>query len=289
MLKVLITGKNGQLGSTFRELSSSVSKIDFVFKDSKELDITIFDHVNEVLRQEKPDVVINCAAYTAVDRAEEEPIQADLVNHLGVQNLAQYCKDSDIGLIHISTDYVFDGKKGTPYEVDDATNPINVYGKTKLAGELAMRKIDPKGCIIRTSWVYSKHGSNFVKTMLRLGKERSEIKVVDDQFGSPTYATDLASACLNLLKNFDNWPPETKVFHYSNEGMISWYNFASEIMKLAELNCAVKPVSSNEYLTLASRPKMTSLMVNNHIFLNQTKKWQNSLYIFLTEVYGLKQ
>jgi dTDP-4-dehydrorhamnose reductase len=259
MLKVLITGKNGQLGSTFQELSSSVQDVEFIFKDSKELDITVFEQVKEVLRQEKPDVVINCAAYTAVDRAEEEPEQADRVNHLGVHNLAQNCKNLEIGLIHISTDYVFDGEKGASYEVDDATNPINVYGKTKLAGELAMQKINPKGCIIRTSWVYSKYGSNFVKTMLRLGQEKDEINVVADQFGSPTYAPDLAKACLYLLKNFDNWQKETVVYHYSNEGVISWYEFAKEIMKEAELDCQVKPIESKDYKTLAKRPRNSAL------------------------------
>lgn len=261
MLKVLITGKNGQLGSTFQELSSSVQDVEFIFKDSKELDITVLEQVKEELLGEKPDVVINCAAYTAVDRAEDEPIQADLVNHIGVQNLAQTCKDQGIGMIHISTDYVFDGEKGAPYEVDDATNPINVYGKTKLAGELVMRKINPKGCIIRTSWVYSKHGSNFVKTMLRLGQEKDEINVVADQYGSPTYAPDLANACLYLLKNFYNWQKETEVYHYSNEGVISWYTFAKEIMTLAELDCQVNPISSDEYKTLARRPNYSTLQV----------------------------
>jgi dTDP-4-dehydrorhamnose reductase len=259
MLKVLITGKNGQLGSTFQELPSSVLDFDFIFKDSKELDITNLSQVEAVFRVEKPDVVINCAAYTAVDRAEEEPMQADLVNHIGVQNLAQTCNEQGIGMIHISTDYVFDGEKGAPYEVDDATNPINVYGKTKLAGELAMRKINPKGCIIRTSWVYSKYGSNFVKTMLRLGQEKDEINVVADQFGSPTYAPDLANACLSLLRNFKNWQHGTKVYHYSNEGIITWYEFAKKIMKLAELDCQVKPIESKDYKTLVKRPRNSAL------------------------------
>jgi dTDP-4-dehydrorhamnose reductase len=259
MLKVLITGKNGQLGSTFQELTSSVSDVDFIFKDSKELDITNLSQVEAVLREEKPDVIINCAAYTAVDRAEEEPEKADLVNHIGVYNLAKNCKDLDIALIHISTDYVFDGEKGAPYEVDDATNPINVYGKTKLAGELAMRKINPMGCIIRTSWVYSKYGSNFVKTMLRLGQEKDEINVVADQFGSPTYAPDLANACLSLLRNFKNWQHGTKVYHYSNEGIITWYEFAKKIMKLAELDCQVKPIESKDYKTLVKRPRNSAL------------------------------
>ena len=262
MLKVLITGKNGQLGSTFQELSFSVQDIEFIFKDSKELDITVLEQIEVVLRQEQPDVVINCAAYTAVDRAEEEPEKVDLVNHIGVYNLAKNCKDLDIGLIHISTDYVFDGEKGTPYEVDDAMDPINVYGKTKLAGELAMQKINPKGCIIRTSWVYSKYGNNFVKTILRLGHEKDEINVVADQYGSPTYATDLANACISFMKDFKNWTGETEVYHYSNEGVISWYDFAVEIMKQADLKCNVIPVSSIEFRTIARRPTYSAM--NSH-------------------------
>jgi dTDP-4-dehydrorhamnose reductase len=289
MLKVLITGKNGQLGSTFQELSSFVQDIEFIFKDSKELDITVLEQIEVVLRQEQPDVVINCAAYTAVDRAEEEPEKVDLVNHIGVYNLAKNCKDLDIGLIHISTDYVFDGEKGTSYEVDDATNPINVYGKTKLAGELAMQKINPKGCIIRTSWVYSKYGNNFVKTILRLGHEKDEINVVADQYGSPTSATDLANACLYLLKNFENWQSETKIYHYSNEGVVSWYEFANEIMKQAELKCKVSPILSKDYVTLAKRPKKTAMQLDTFVFANQIKNWKNSLTNLFTNNYGLKQ
>lgn len=259
MLKVLITGKNGQLGSTFQELATSVADIEFTFKDAKELNITDFKQVELVIGLERPDIIVNCAAYTAVDRAEEEPEQADLVNHIGVKNLAMVCQKRNIGLIHISTDYVFDGEKGSPYEVGDPTNPINVYGKTKLAGELAMQKINPKGCIIRTSWVYSKYGSNFVKTMLRLGGERESITVVADQFGSPTYAPDLANACITLIQNYGNWKDGTKIYHYSNEGVISWYEFAAEIMKQKKLNCSVSPVPSSEYRTVAERPRFSAL------------------------------
>lgn len=281
MLKVLITGKNGQLGSTFQELSSSVQDVEFIFKDSKELDITVLEQVQEVLLLEEPDLVINCAAYTAVDRAEEEAEQADLVNHLGVHNLAQNCKDLDIGLIHISTDYVFDGEKGAPYEVDDPTNPINVYGRTKLAGELAMRKINPKGCIIRTSWVYSKHGSNFVKTMLRLGQEKDEISVVADQFGTPTYAPNLANVCIRLIKSFDKWKEGTEIYHYSNEGVISWHEFARAIMKEAKLKCKVNPIGTDDYPTSAKRPKNSALNPCLSGFDFFVTPWTNALIDFL--------
>ncbi|MDG0972639.1 MAG: dTDP-4-dehydrorhamnose reductase [Crocinitomicaceae bacterium] len=288
MLKVLITGKNGQLGSTFQELATSVADIEFIFKDSKELDITDFKQVEGVLSTDKPNIIVNCAAYTAVDRAEEEPEQADLVNHIGVKNLAMMCKNRNIGLIHISTDYVFDGEKGSPYEVADPTNPINVYGKTKLAGELAMQAINPNGCIIRTSWVYSKYGSNFVKTMLRLSKEKDEINVVADQYGSPTYATDLANACISLMKNVENWKDGTEIYHYSNEGVISWYEFAKEIMVITKINCNVIAIESKKFKTLARRPKRTALNPHPQKILGNLVNWKESLVINLKEKDGLE-
>jgi dTDP-4-dehydrorhamnose reductase len=288
MLKVLITGKNGQLGSTFQELAKSVADIEFTFKDAKELNITDFKQVELVIGLERPDIIVNCAAYTAVDRAEEEPEQADLVNHIGVKNLAMVCQKRNIGLIHISTDYVFDGEKGSPYEVGDPTNPINVYGKTKLDGELAMQKINPKGCIIRTSWVYSKYGSNFVKTMLKLGKEKDEINVVADQYGSPTYATDLANACISLMNDFKNWMNKTETYHYSNEGIISWHEFAKEIMEINELNCVVTPIDTDEYPNLARRPKKTAFKSNQNKLFCSSIDWKQSLNNFLNKNNGLE-
>lgn len=278
MLKVLITGKNGQLGSTFQELSSSVDDVEFIFKDSKELDITVFEQVKEVLLQETPDVVINCAAYTAVDRAEEAPEQADRVNHLGVHNLALTCKDLGIGLIHISTDYVFDGTNHRPYLESDLPNPQSVYGKSKLAGEEAMKRVNPSNSIIiRTSWVYSPLGNNFVKTMLRLAKERTELNVVADQIGTPTYAKDLAKTILQIVPQLNN--EQVEVYHYSNEGACSWYDFAKAIFELKKIDMTLNPIESEQYPTPAKRP-FYSVMNKNKIkeaFSMEVPHWREAL------------
>jgi dTDP-4-dehydrorhamnose reductase len=282
MIKILVTGKNGQLGSSLQELSTEFLNLEFVFKDSKELDIADRNTVEKILYHDRPDVVINCAAYTLVDLAEEKTDRADLVNHIGVENLATICLELGIGLIHISTDYVFNGEKREPYEIADPTDPINIYGISKLAGEQAMQRIGPKGAIIRTSWVYSRYGSNFVKTMLRLGGERDVLNVVDDQFGSPTNALDLARACLYLVQNMEEWDTSTKVYHYSNQGIISWYEFAKEIMKLSGLTCRINPVSSAEYKTKAKRPSYSVLKYNMDKSLQ--KDYRESLQNFLNSI-----
>lgn len=278
-MKILITGANGQLGMSFRKIAPQHPEHNFSFFGSKQLDITSPSSIQKAFKETQPDVIINCAAYTAVDRAEDEPEKAYTVNAEGVKNIVNACKEFNSALIHISTDYVFDGMKGSPYTESDETNPINVYGESKLAGEQHVINSNLKSLVIRASWVYSEYGSNFVKTMLRLGKERASISVVDDQLGSPTYAGDLAEACLIIIGQQEKWVNERKVYHYSNEGSISWYEFAQEIMCQAKLNCIVNPVNSESYPTRARRPHYAVLncsLIRNRFILD-TKPWRESL------------
>ena len=228
MNNILVTGGNGQLGSELKEIAPNYQDYNFLFTDVKDLDITNHTAVAAFIESNNITVIINCAAYTAVDKAESEPELADAINHLAVTNFAQIAKDKNIKLIHISTDYVFDGNNHKPYVETDTPNPQSVYGKTKLDGELAMQQINPaNSIIIRTSWVYSKFGNNFVKTMLRLAETRDEISVVTDQVGTPTNAADLAKAILNILPQIKNEIVE--LFHYSNEGVCCWYDFAKTV------------------------------------------------------------
>jgi dTDP-4-dehydrorhamnose reductase len=255
MSNVLVTGSNGQLGSEIRELSEGDT---FFFTDSSSLDISELELVKKFIKEKEIDVIINCAAYTAVDKAEEDEKQADKINHVAVKNLAQISKDNDIKLIHVSTDYVFDGKNYKPYCEDDTTNPNSVYGTTKLAGENALKDIAPENSIIiRISWVYSSYGNNFVKTMIKLGKSKDELGVIYDQVGTPTYARDLAKVILDIYPKLENEKPE--IYHYTNEGVLSWYDFAKEIMKMAKLPCKVNPIETKEYPTPAKRPHFSLL------------------------------
>ncbi|HBI39562.1 MAG TPA: dTDP-4-dehydrorhamnose reductase [Tenacibaculum sp.] len=259
-MNILVTGASGQLGSDIRENSTEFSQYNFFFKDSKSLDITNLEKVKEVIKENGIDVIINCAAYTAVDKAEFEELNAESVNSLGVQNLVSALKGKR-KLIHISTDYVFNGKSYEPYKEEDTVGPIGVYGKTKRLGEEHILNSEVESLIIRTSWVYSSFGNNFVKTMLRLGKERNELYVIFDQIGSPTYARDLAQVCLNAIdKDFSKL---SKIYHYSNEGVASWYDFAKAIMEISGINCKVKPIETKEYPTPAKRP--------NYSLLNKSK------------------
>ncbi len=259
-MNILVTGASGQLGSEIRENSTEFSQYNFFFKDSKSLDITNLEKVKEVIKENEIDVVINCAAYTAVDKAEFEELNAESVNSLGVQNLVSALNGKG-KLIHISTDYVFNGNSYEPYKEEDTVGPIGVYGKTKRLGEEHILNSEVESLIIRTSWVYSSFGNNFVKTMLRLGKERNELYVIFDQIGSPTYARDLAQVCLNAIdKDFSKL---SKIYHYSNEGVASWYDFAKAIMEISGINCKVKPIETKEYPTPAKRP--------NYSLLNKSK------------------
>ena len=255
-MRVLITGSNGQLGSEIRELAASYKKLNFVFKDLPELDICNFNLLQSFIIENNINVVINCAAYTTVDKAEEESIIATKVNYEGVLNIANALQTVNGKLIHISTDYVFDGDYFLPYEESDSVSPIGVYGKTKRAGELAVINADIDSIVIRTSWLYSSYGNNFVKTMLRLGNEKENLGVIFDQVGTPTYARDLAKTCLEILceDSSVNISKNGNLYHYSNEGVTSWYDFAISIMELGGVNCKVKPIQTKDYPTLARRP-----------------------------------
>ncbi len=257
MPNVLVTGCKGQLGSELQELSGTY-EYNFYFTDRDSLDITDKSQIETFVKNNTIDTIINTAAYTAVDKAEEDQENADTVNHLATKYLAELAKEHNIKLIHISTDYVFDGKNYKPYNEDNVTNPNGVYGATKLAGEKAMQEINPtNSIIIRTSWVYSSFGANFVKTMLRLGKERDSLGVIFDQVGTPTYARDLAKAILDILPQINS--DKVEIYHYSNEGVLSWYDFAKEIMRMAKLECKINPIETKEYPTPAARPHYSLL------------------------------
>ncbi len=290
-MRILVTGKNGQLGRSIHKLVTNTEQTDdFVFVGREELDLSNENNIARYFEGNAFDIIINCAAHTAVDKAEEEEVLANQINHLAVSQLAQIAKNQQAKLLHISTDYVFDGESDKPYIETDETNPINVYGRTKLAGEKIIQEVMPNDVvIIRTSWVYSEFGNNFVKTMLRLGKERGELNVVNDQIGSPTYATDLANAILDIVKNktFKEVGQEIQVYHYSNEGEISWYEFAQEIFELAKMDCKANPIKKEDYPTPAQRPKNTSLNKENivrHFDLDLTY-WKKSVKACIHEIF----
>ena len=287
-MRILVTGKGGQLGRSIQDLVVSTEQNDdFIFTGRKELDLSNENSIDRYFRANDGfDVVVNCAAYTAVDKAEGEQELADQINHLAVKKMAEIAIKQKAKLIHISTDYVFDGESDEPYTEVSKVNPINSYGKTKLAGEFAIRELMPiNAIIIRTSWVYSEYGNNFVKTMLELDKEKSEINVVADQIGSPTYAANLARVVLAILnkKNYRCKKNKTEVYHYSNKGRVSWYDFAKEIFRLKESKCLVHPMSTTQYPTIARRPKNTLMSADKIIkeFDVDIESWRSSLRRFL--------
>jgi len=254
--KILVIGSNGQLGKSIQDIASQYMHLSFVFTDRNVLDITNNKKIQEFFKDNLFDAVLNCAAYTAVDKAETDIENARLVNAIAVKYLAQETAKQNIPFFHISTDYVFDGTKAIPRLENDNVNPIGIYGQTKLEGENFALTINSKTCIIRTSWVYSKHGNNFVKTMLRLFNEKAEIGVINDQIGSPTYALDLAHAILNILskKNI-----VYGIFNYSNEGACTWYDFATKIKEITHANCIINPIPTAAYPTPAKRPAFSLL------------------------------
>ena len=257
---VLVTGSSGQVGNEIKAISSDYS-YNFFFTDRNNIDITSKDSIKEFCKTNNINVIINCAAYTAVDKAQSDEINADLINRKAVKKLALVSQELNIKLIHISTDYVFDGKNFKPYCEEFQTNPQSIYGKTKLDGENEMRDINPKNSIIiRTSWIYSYYGNNFVKTMLRLGKEKEELGVIFDQVGTPTYAAHLAKTILDIVPQIEN--SKVEIYNYSNEGVLSWYDFAKEIMKMAKLNCKINPIETYQYPTPAKRPHFSLLNKN---------------------------
>ena len=260
-MRILVTGSNGQLGSEIRDIACNYKKADFVFSEFSDLDICSLNQVKKFITNYKINSIINCAAYTDVNKAESDAETAKNTNTNGVSNLLKVLKTVNGKLIQISTDYVFDGKQSLPYKESDSVNPIGVYGKTKRDSELKVINSEVDAIVIRTSWLYSSYGNNFVKTMLRLGLKKDELSVIADQLGTPTYAKDLAKVCLDILcsEKQKKISENGKLYHYSNEGMISWYDFASEILKLGAIKCRILPVLSKDYPSKAKRPHYSVL------------------------------
>jgi dTDP-4-dehydrorhamnose reductase len=255
-MKVLVIGSDGQLGLEFQKISNSYDSLSWVFSTIKTLDLLKLDTISSFLNDINPSVIINCAAYTNVDKAEIEFDKADLINHKAIDVISKWTSLNKKKLIHISTDYVFDGLSNMPFFENSKTKPVNEYGSSKLKGEIACLKNDLNSIVIRTSWLYSSFGKNFVKTMIDLMKKYNSVKVVNDQIGSPTYAYDLVKVILKLIVNYKN---ESGLFHYSNEGEISWFEFAKSIKEIYNLNCEIIGVSSKEFKTLAKRPQYSLL------------------------------
>ncbi len=258
-MKVLITGSKGQLGLSIKKLAPEFPDYRFIYTDVEELDITKADDIRKFISDTNPEVIINCAAYTAVDKAEEDTEKAHLLNTTAPGYLAKAASENNILLIHISTDFIFGGDRKTPYTEEDKAVPESVYAKTKADGEQEVVKNSKRAVIFRTSWLYSEFGHNFVKTILRLAEERQEINVVNDQIGTPTYATDLAETILRLLPELTKINQGTEIIHFSNEGIASWYDFAKEIVQQSGLKCKVNPISTEQYPLPAKRPAYSVL------------------------------
>lgn len=283
MIKILITGRHGQLGSELHDLKESYPQHQMVFVDREEMDLSNPEQIIEVLNTEKPQIIVSAGAYTAVDKAESDQELCDAVNHIAVKTIGAWASENNAKVIHISTDYVFDGTSETPLKETDAPDPINVYGLTKLHGEQALRASGAAYVIIRTAWVYSVYGANFVKTMIRLMSEREEIGVVADQVGTPTYARDLASTIMQVIE-----APEfvQGVFHYSNEGKISWHDFAVAIKEIKGFSTKVNAINSDAFPTPAKRPNF-SLLDKSKIketYQVAVPDWKTSLEEMLAKV-----
>lgn len=277
---VVVTGKNGQLGWELMQLAEQYSNLfDFLFIDRSQLDLLDENGITLFFKQYQPAYFIHCAAYTAVDKAESEQDVAYRINAAAVAQIAHHCKMSNTVLIHVSTDYVFDGKGVTPYKIDTPTDPINYYGYTKRVGEELALQNNPATVIIRTSWLYSSHGHNFVKTMLRLMRERDLVKVVTDQRGCPTYAHDLAETIMQIVTDAHHNTLHTGIFHYSNTGETNWYEFAKAIRDAVGFTCVVEPITTADYPTPAKRPgysvmDLTEITEQYGVVLHQ---WKDSL------------
>ncbi len=287
---VLVTGANGQLGQAIQSISEKYAEVDFVFCDSSFLDITNLINVNQVFNQIKPDYCINAAAYTAVDKAETETEKAYLINVIGAKHLAEACKINNTILLHVSTDFVFDGSmtslhEKSGYTEEDIPNPTGVYGQTKLEGEKAIQETFDHYFIIRTSWVYSKFANNFMKTMLRLGSEKDSLSVVNDQIGTPTNAVDLAEAIIEIIlhteysRNVSSSDSNFGIYNFSNEGQCSWYDFANKIFEENNITIDLKPIPTTSYPTLAKRPAFSVLDKTKikRVFGLKINKWEDSL------------
>lgn len=276
MKKILVTGANGQLGQCLQKISSQFEEFEFIFTDSETLDITNKEEVNDFFWQNAPDFCINAAAYTAVDLAETDIEKAFLVNADGTENLAEACAENNAQFIHVSTDYVFDGENNLAYTEEDFTNPLGVYGASKLAGDELALEVNPCSVILRTSWVYSEFGKNFVKTMLNLFATKEELSIVADQFGQPTNANDLAEAIMKIIKSEKITPG---IFNFSNLGRISWFDFAEKIAELSEAKIKLNAIETSQYPTPAKRPKNSVLDLDkiSKTYAVPLKPWEESL------------
>lgn len=286
---VLVTGANGQLGQSIQFIANKYPNIQFVYTDFQEMDITNIENCQAVFAKHQPHFCINTAAYTAVDKAESESDKAHLINAVGPENLAKVCKEFDTILVHISTDFIFDGTSKVPYLETDIPNPKSIYGQTKLDGELAIQKNWEKHFIVRTSWVYSQFGANFMKTMLRLASERDSLSVVNDQIGTPTNAVDLAEVLIKII-NTENPTPNTQrpfgIYNFSNEGVCSWYDFAKEIFYQSKVTIDLNSILTEAYPTPAKRPAYSVLDKTKikKVFGVEIKNWKESLTISLNHL-----
>ncbi|MCV9878025.1 dTDP-4-dehydrorhamnose reductase [Brenneria izbisi] len=283
-MKILLTGAKGQLGRCFQDRLPPEWEIQAT--DADELDITDIEQVRQAVEQFQPDTIVNAAAYTAVDKAESEPLLAELINVTGPANLATVAHENKIRLVHVSTDYVFDGKATHPYTENSPTNPLSVYGRTKLAGEQAVMKAASDSIIVRTAWVFSEYGNNFVKTMIRLAKERDKLSIVSDQRGCPSYAGDIALAIITLLQQ----QAEKGIYHYCGDEEVSWYEFTKVIFNIAKKKGVIKsipslaPITTQQYPTPANRPSYSSLNCSKIRKLNIVlSDWENRLKDIITE------
>ena len=282
-MKILVTGKNGQLGKSIHKIvTNNEQNSEFVFVDREALDLSSQDSIINYFNNNSFDIIINCAAYTAVDKAEKEVELANYINHLAISKIAEISNKHKVKLIHISTDFIFDGVSEKAYLESDDPSPLNIYGKSKLAGELAVcAAMQKNAIIIRTSWLYSEYSNNFVNTILRKAQKFDELSVVSDQFSSPTNASDLAKVIIQIInhKKFRNHDQLTQIYHYSSYGVCSWFEFAREILELANIDCQVNPIETKDYLTAARRPKYSFLNTDKIVkgFGLEIPFWKDSL------------
>ncbi len=284
-MNVLITGANGQLGTSLKNLQKDFPKIDFVYTDVDDLDITNKEELKKFLSSQKFDYLVNCAAYTAVDKAEEDQENARLLNVKAVELLAGFSKKYNFKIIHISTDYIFGCKNFRPYTEEAIPSPQSVYAATKYDAEKILTELSDNAVILRTSWLYSEYGNNFAKTILKLAKDRDELRIIADQIGTPTYAGDLASAILTVITNYPK-TQKTEVYHFSNQGIASWYDFAVEIVSLSGLKCKITPIRTEEYPLPAKRPFYSVMDKRKYTraFTAKIPHWKQSLKSCITNL-----
>jgi len=289
-VKILVTGKSGQLAKSIKHIvNSSKTQHKFVFVDRKQLDFSLPDNIESFFCNHNFDLIINCAAYTAVDKAESETKLVNQINHLAVKQIANISNTKRIKLIHISTDYIFNGKGSKPYTEEDFGSPINTYGVSKLKSEKVVQEAMPyNATIIRTSWLFSEYGNNFVKTILKLSRMKDKLNVISDQVGSPTYAHDLAEVIINIIQNKSLMSSDyrTQIYHYSNSGQCSWYELSKEIIKLSKSSCDIVPINTEDYLKEAKRPAFTVLntdKISSLLDIN-IPHWQNSLNLCFKKI-----